>query len=818
MFSDSERFISRTKLRELHKQRDYLRVAYDSLSLQVAEAEDDVLGLRLLYEGLQELRVANQRLHPDVANLDMLLYQMTLGQASSEMVRFWRTRLEEELTRGRLRSEVVYLFGRLLAESATQTMAASSDDAEQAVIHEQLLAQVSRASQPTDDEGDEGYEGLLEPLLDTLLGDLESEMGTQLGALMADEVRVPVTSYELLPILRGLSHDLYRAPLLRAEAKHFLADEALRRELADALTIELANLDEWMWPLEGVATQAVWTRNKWRLYLKPELPIACLLEVVGVRWQSLLKRLVSKQIDARKPSLEPIAMLPAMFSSEGYLFPRRVRRHLTVGRDIWAKQEDEEVFDMALRQGEDGSIFQQRAEMQSKLRDIRPLDAYQQEPYSHNMQTALILINAEIELARAAFPEQSLFVVKVDLQNFYPSISHDLLQYVLGKIGLSDSDLRFFERFMRPPLLNSSTAIAQGIPNDYRLSHFLGELLLSLLDQHIQQAARVLVIRMIDDICLLAPSAKEALAAWQAIEGFCVACGLGINEAKCGAVAIGGTLPTGLPTTPPTWQLLQLEADGSWNVNQSAWEAHLLQTRESIVAASSLLVRIASYNANLNYLVNALAISAPLGEAHRERIASAISRFHHQLFGPEEGIEHLVWQEIRQWLGESEISLPEAWLYWPITAGGLGLTQADLLAGQYAQSYIPLKGDAPQKRPDNWQRRQNEWARFYGARLRTVEPQQPTETTLMETLVRDFIQRGSQLTGGKQQTLSSYWHWLLYSYGPQILTHFGTFHFLITQLVPLQLISQRNMGNSSLFEQRRSVQEVSRIAAEEIPF
>jgi hypothetical protein len=65
----------------------------------------------------------------------------------------------------------------------------------------------------------------------------------------------------------------------------------------------------------------------------------------------------------------------------------------------------------------------------------------------------------------------------------------------------------------------------------------------------------------------------------------------------------------------------------------------------------------------------------------------------------------------------------------------------------------------------------------------------------METLVRDFIARGSGLSAGKQKTLSPYWRWVLYLYGPQIREAFGTFRFLFSELVPLQLITERQVGD-----------------------
>src|SRR5690606_5809500 len=93
----------------------------------------------------------------------------------------------------------------------------------------------------------------------------------------------------------------------------------------------------------------------------------------------------------------------------------------------------------------------------------------------------------------------------------------------------------------------------------------------------------------------------------------------------------------------------------------------------------------------------------------------------------------------------------------------------------------------------------NEWGTYYAQFLNPIYPAEPVNNDVMETLVKDFIQRGSKLSGGNQQGLSSYWRWILYTYGPHILASFGTFRFLISELVPVQLILQkRRQGTSNI--------------------
>src|SRR5690242_13853921 len=62
------------------------------------------------------MQFAKQPLHPDVGNLELILGQGDDSQASSGTLAFWRAELQRELGRGRLRADIVYLFGALLEE------------------------------------------------------------------------------------------------------------------------------------------------------------------------------------------------------------------------------------------------------------------------------------------------------------------------------------------------------------------------------------------------------------------------------------------------------------------------------------------------------------------------------------------------------------------------------------------------------------------------------------------------------------------------------------------------------------------------------
>lgn len=126
MVTNNEYFITRVKLRALREQRSRLLHAYNELRQRVSLEGTEAGRLRLLYEGLRQVTFAGQKLHSDVANLKPLLERSDGEPVSLETIVFWRERLEKELANGQLRSEIVYLFGAVLEEWASEGRATSS--------------------------------------------------------------------------------------------------------------------------------------------------------------------------------------------------------------------------------------------------------------------------------------------------------------------------------------------------------------------------------------------------------------------------------------------------------------------------------------------------------------------------------------------------------------------------------------------------------------------------------------------------------------------------------------------------------------------
>jgi hypothetical protein len=796
MIPSTVQFITGMKLRELRRQRERLRDSYRRLRRDVEAAADDRERLRRLYEGLQGLQLAGQPLHPEVVNLEIALRELDAGALAADVLALWQGRLENELAAGQLRSEFVYLFGALLEEW-------SREGAENPVLREQsvregqrLLGQALAPEQPN--RHAEFFASLLEglqPTLDDLSRRVEEKRSKEktIGSLPGKD-------------LARIASNIYQPAQVRKEADDFLTNTELQKELSDALKIFLAELDTWDWPAQGLDVRTLWTRNKWRPFLNVDLPTACLLEAVGMSWVFIWQEMLDTgeslaEHRRRRGKLQKLNVPSAILDNlRRQINQTRRKAFLELCEEIdpWADEETAPLDEEELARG---SIRATRDNMLNRLR-IFPIGG----DYSgdaDNQTLTVQFLHAEMQLARTAYPDWPLHVVKIDLQDYYASIPHDVLLTVLEKVGVPERDRRFFQRYLSPPLLVESAQpparMRRGVPMGFTLSGALAELLLRFLDRHIQRRARLRVIRLVDDICLLTPQTEQALAGWRAVEEFCAACGLQMNRGKCGAVCLGGKPVAELPHSRPRWGMLELDEHGDWHVHTPTFQAHLAQTRQRVEAAASLFAKVQQYNANVRFLLNALALSADLGESHRRSVWEAIQTFHGSFFGPGKGIVAGLSEQVRRQFQVEAADVPEGWIYWPLTAGGLGLHNPLVTAGQYDETYRQRpRPEVPRDRPPDWDSRDNDWSAYYRKLLEPLREAEPKDTKVMKTLVDDFIQRGKTISAGKQKGLSSYWRWILYTYGPQILHQLGTFRFLIPELVPMQLIGEQRLQDSSL--------------------
>ncbi len=777
MLTATEQLVTAIKLRELSLQREQALATYAEISQRLAEIEEPHARINLLHEQLQQLTFANQPLHPSITNMRILSDPAT--PASSELTAWWSAELERELASGQLRAELVSIFGALFQEWLDHAEL-SVENLEQA---QRLATQINQPSVATK------YQAVLDSVFhDHIDPETRSELTNALYAEPAE-----IDSDRVCSILRRIAKDSFYSPATRAEARQLLADPIMLKELADGLMIMRQQLATWRWPKAGVTAVANYARTKWRLFLQEDLVTACLHHVVAEHWQAYFAEFCRSNSSLPLKKLKRIAQDRGYdrdlnkLIAESYALAKSVNLWHTLRRPLAHDAAEQlELY------GNPRSIFASRAAEIARLQQWNQLAEYEGK-YEHNLEIALCLINAEIQLGLHATPDQPLYVLKTDFRDYYPSLNQQFVLDILQRMGLDEQQLGFFAEYMAVPLQVNQQATQQrvGIPNHRPISDILGELVLRLLEQYLELHAHVQIVRFVDDLTLIATDPEELRKAWQALQTWCASCGLSLNAEKTGAIAINGQLPSKLPQQAPHWLFLTLDQQGTWQLDQRLISEYINQTAQMITDTPAILNKIDVYNGACSYLCQAIGLHINLGANHREQVRTTLWRYGQQSIQQTSMVAY-VGDLINQRLGNS-VSLPEGWLHWPITAGGLGIQQPLIIAHSYQQAWHELaEPSVPTERLAWWQQNDPAWLAFYAHWLQKLAPTEPETNSVLTSLTNDFIARGGEVHNDVQHGLSAYWRWVLALYGPQILERCGSFRFLFTELVPLQLIARKS--------------------------
>ncbi|OJJ18486.1 hypothetical protein BKI52_22995 [marine bacterium AO1-C] len=780
----TQQFITSIKLKELQRQRALLSEAYQNIQAQVQTTHYSLDKLKVLHEGLSKLKFAGQPLHPSIENLTILLEQDL--SFSDHTIQLWLKKLTKELQQGQLRTELVCVFGTLLEEwiQAKSTNEVLEKAAQQA--HESLWANATHSTNPP-----QGFQAFLDEAF--ALFSVEINLKESL-----EDIHDLTAQHELHPILESIAANTYLPAQIRKEAKGAINNPTLLKELTDTVTILNAEFASWHWG-ESTSTRSVWTRNKWRLYLDENLAILCFLEMVGNRY------IVATELDNIKAQIrqERVKKLIELNAPQVIIENEQRMLQEAVSEDnllLYRYSEDLEK----LANAEDECVVNLRKTNQMNVRRLNPTGHEAGEyGYLQTTNQAITLLHAEIQLHKNTQPDTPLFVSKLDIQNFYAEIPKEVSLYLLKKLGFSEKQQTFFEHYLSPNLTydQQTSSMQKGVPMEHNLSALLAEWLLRLMETYVVSKINIRVIRKVDDIFLLSNQEESIIQAREHISAFCQQCGLLLNQDKAGNIVIGSGKLEKLPMAPIQAGILELNEQGDWQLNEVTFQLHQTQTRERLEAAPSIFTAVQIYNANVRYLIHMLYLNVHMGNKHRKVAEQAILQFHTQLFNEQGGIiEHLT-QRIRELYGTipNDMTIPVAWFYWPLTAGGLGLQNPVLTASLHAKSiqnekYQPV----PTQQPDTWDTQDNDWTKYYSDLSRSVDIPEPHKDQVLDSLIRDFINRGNEISGGNQYSLSPYWQWVLFMYGSEILDSLGTFRYLITELVPLQLIFNQLNEDSSL--------------------
>ncbi|MBX3246706.1 MAG: hypothetical protein KF901_05930 [Myxococcales bacterium] len=784
-------FIAQRKLGELKRYRARLFAEYDAVEAAASAASTPVERLRALYDGLRSIQVSGQAIHPEVRNLDAVLFGAD-DEAQLALVAQWIERLEAIVRQGRARADAITLFGGLLGErlDADRSTPTSGDAVAEG------LAIAGSDGPPVDLPA-------VVRRLEASLGEAELARARAMVAEHSARSLEPSAAGDVASLLGRLAarRELPRATrdLLRglAASDPEKGPSALAKELGAALTLAWEDLDAWR--PAPIALTPSWARTRWRVAPRMRIVDLVLTELIGEAVDDIVTRVGGH---ARVNRLARSRRLIELSAPEVII--ANERRMLDQTSDLrglsrpffWRGGERPpegasplEAFDAA------GPIGRRR--MGALLSIASGALDGEYEGYGDGdtaIAQAFALVGAELALARALRPAEPAVVIKTDLRHFFPAMPHALALGLLRWLGTDPRLVDAVERVLSAPLGPAEEVPRRGMPLRLGLSRALGSLVMAALVGSVRAAADVIAVDLVDDLVLIARSNEEAVAAWEALRAFVSDAGLELNEDKTGSVCVGGERDPRLPLGPVRWGMLELDASGGWRLDDQAIDGFAEISRARIEAHGALLDRVAMYGEQLRYLSTWLAPAADLGPDHGEAVQRAVARFDAMSFGGGQvGLRAMLRAELSsRFLDGDALGLPDAWLHWPITAGGLGVPHsgtelASVRAARAAREPVPRPAAPPSERdPD--------WAAWYQHRLELVEPVEPEETPEGAALVERFIARGAKVRGEPQDDLAPVWRWVLATFGPSILTHFGTFDFLRSDLVPLDVIRSGGPG------------------------
>jgi hypothetical protein len=769
MKPQSSQNIARIKLAELNRQYERLTQHYDKLQKKAHTTTSLKAKLQILYEGLDEIRFAQKKLHPDVENLHVLRLETETDIVSEDLLKNWIERLEKEIIQGKQRLEAGLLFGLTLEDAARQSG--------------------TNVEEPGKAEFEAFFVGLLQnegsqPDLPAFKKWMNKQIKhpdkikKAVHKFIEEEVLKPVSKQEAEYCIRAMKAHPYHHLALKSEIGAILGNDALINELAGTVTILLNNFEQWDWSKEGVTLNCLWTKHKWRPYNNGDLLHTLFLEVVGMRWGMAIRKI----------------LLTTDFWGEAVYYPKLgyLRKMVTDG--LLLKEFPAYLDYESIRFGDAYEGY-----------DNTNLIVNTEDTFFNLFQG----LNAEIKTAQLQQTQdkaKGLYLLHTDLKDYFLTLPHSLLTTFLEELGVSEAWVTFFQKYFQTPYqYKDQTFIAkQGLSLSHLLSSLLADGLLVLLEKSLRKDG-IAMYRYMDDMYIFGESSKKMQDAWKSVKKFSEMTGLQINQDKTGAVLIGAAneedeFVKGFAGKLPQWMFLELHSDGKWKINRTTVQEFGQNLAKHLEVQPSIFTFINIYNKHISFLLKGLATGFPVGEGYMQEVAEVLSDFNKNLFGNHQSIYSVLRQRIIQKfpeMAEAIFRLPDAWFYWPLTAGGLALNNpmcnvASLYESHQEHEYADFPDLTNQ---DKNILEQSFYNYYYKYRILSISPQQPLSTPLMEGLMNDFIARGGEVKGSEQKGLSIYWRWLLYTYGHQLLDSLGTFRFLLTELVPLQVIFKSLSGN-----------------------
>lgn len=311
---------------------------------------------------------------------------------------------------------------------------------------------------------------------------------------------------------------------------------------------------------------------------------------------------------------------------------------------------------------------------------------------SHVRVVQELLQRLQTEILMQTKLGKEITVIRSDFKWFGPSLPHSTIFAVLEFFGVHAEWTDFFKRVLEPTMRfkqDSPDTPAQtrkrGTLISSPIADCFSESILFCLDYAVnQKAAGTRLYRLHDDIWLWG-SSETCGKAWKVITEFTDIMGLELNSDKTGCVqitkgrdaAMSTVQPGALPQGDVKWGFLILDhVTGRFLINQEEVDKHIEELRLQLSACRSVLDYIQAWNIYGNrFFANNFGKPANCyGRAHIDSMLATFRRIQEKLFPDHPGgVGKQLKLMITSRVGISPSDIPDGYLYWPTSMGGLGL-------------------------------------------------------------------------------------------------------------------------------------------------
>ncbi|KAK1938014.1 hypothetical protein P3T76_009164 [Phytophthora citrophthora] len=480
-------------------------------------------------------------------------------------------------------------------------------------------------------------------------------------------------------------------------------NKQIMKELSHVLTIELSNVSEWRWPEEGIRVDIQRGMNgRFRCLLQEEAITLLLFQYIGLQWSIEVKSVFQDLLNS-------VIVGSHINSSVEHVRDDMRRKFMLFAlpdnmKDAGGGPYDEDDSDS---DSEDEKDEDEKADKQDIIRRV--------------------LVEAHLQRTLSTENKESspspLVAVTTDLEFFGPSVSHEAVFAILRFLGVHEDMVNVFRRYTEIPLLfpgfTTPKIMQRGLPVSRMMTMFLAEVELFVMDYHVLVSSGIFLYRSHDDICFFDADETKVVRAWNEMQRYARQVALKFNAEKSGSIRIyagsnktnAEVGPTPLPATPIRWGLLELRSNGSVSIRQDEVDAFATEMADRLAAAASTFGWINVYNKYMFFFLRNFGKPSPIfGLSHVEDALATLRRIHTVVFPKTKGdaLGYLREQIMRGRQGPAP-SMPAAWMYWPLNAGGLGLCNPFLAIWDVQESLYKYLSDHHTRDDREWPKLKKDW-------------------------------------------------------------------------------------------------------------